>query len=421
MGAVAAAGVAAKLPIEQCAYAAGSDVIKVGVIGCGGRGTGAAINAAAADKGVRIVALGDIFADHVESARAQIQKAAPDQIAVDDAHCFAGFNAYKNVIASDAQVILIACASRFHPAYVKACIDAGKHVFVEKPHAIDPPGVRALAGYCEEAKAKNLIVASGLQMRHEPGVVECGNRILDGAVGDIVAMEVNFLRAPYVIREPRPEWSEIQFQFRNWYHFRWLSGDDVVQSLIHPIDICQRLMREEPPVMAHAMGGRAQLNDKKFGDVFDHTAVLYEYKNGVRLYGFVRTQYNCFNEYSVKVFGTKGRAFMIGQNYIEGATKWEYERKKGEAGGHQMEQNHLFAQLRAGKVFNNGLYMVRSTLAAILGQMAAYTGKRLLWTDAEKSNWAYEPAVADFNTEPPVKPNEKGIYPVPVPGETKLG
>jgi len=410
---------AASLAIGRSAYAAGGDTLKVGLIGCGDRGPSAAGQAMKADPGVKIVAIADIFEDNVRAARDRLKQSNPDQMAVDDAHCFAGFDGWKRVLDSGVDVVLIACASRFHPIYMKAFVEAGKHVFVEKPHAIDPVGIQTVIAACEEAKKKNLCVVSGLHLRYDPAVVETMKRVLDGAIGDIVAMEVNFMRAPYVVREHKPGWSEIEFQYRNWYHFRWLCGDDVLQSMIHPITVAAWAMREEPPVAAHALGGRSASFGKQYGDVFDHTAVVYEYAKGARMYGFVRTQNGCHGDTAVRLMGTKGRAYLVGRNVIEGETKWEYDGPKVPGGGHQMEQNQLFAALRAGKTINNGDYMVLTTQIAMLGQMAAYTGKRMSWSEVLKSNFAYEPKTCDFSTPPPVKPDEKGIYPVPIPGVTK--
>jgi predicted dehydrogenase len=412
---------AAALPIARSAHAAGSDTIKVGMIGCGDRGPSATGQAMKADPGVRIVAMADLFEDNVRAARDRLKQANPEQMAVDDAHCFAGFDGWKKILDTGIDVVLIACASRFHPIYMKAFLEAGKHVFVEKPHAIDPVGLQTVIAACEEAKKRSLCLVSGLHLRYDPPVVETMKRVQDGAIGDIVAMEVNFMRAPYVVRARQTGWSEIQYQYRNWYHFRWLSGDDVLQSMIHPITVASWAMHDEPPVAAHALGGRSASFGNQYGDVFDHTAVLFEYAKGARMYGFVRTQNGCHGDTAARLMGTKGRAYLVTRNAIEGETKWEYDGPKFPGGGHQMEQTQLFAALRAGKTINNGDYLVRTTQIAMLGQMAVYTGKRMTWNELLKSNFAYEPRTCDFTTQPPVVPDEKGWYPVPIPGVTKLG
>jgi predicted dehydrogenase len=408
---------AATLLISRSAHAAGDDTIKVGLIGCGSRGSGAANQAILADRGVRLVALADIFEDRVNVSRDLLKRAHPDQVTVDDGHCFVGFDAYQKVINSGVDVVLIACASRFHPSYVKACVEAGKHVFVEKPQAIDPPGVRMMLDATEEAEKKKLNLVAGLHLRYDPGIRETMARVFDGAIGRIVAIEANFMRNPYRIIERRPEWSEIEWQYRNWYHFRWLSGDDVVQSLVHTIDLGAWAMNEEPPVCAHALGGRSSCFGVQYGDGLDHAAVVYEYGNGVRMYGFNRTQYGCHASFSAKLLGSKGFCDVMGQR-ISGDTNWRYGGPRRD--GHQVEQEELLSAIRSGNVINNGLYMTRSTMLAVLGQMAVYTSKQITWRDALNSDFSYEPQQCDFSTQPPVKPDEKGIYPVPIPGITKL-
>ena len=233
-GATAAAAFGA-LSLARGVHAAGSDVIKVGLIGCGGRGSGAAANAMNAGKDVRLVAMADVFAERIEDSRPRLKKMYPDQMAVDDAHCFVGFDAYQQVIR-DVDVVVIACTSHFHPMYLKAAVEAGKHVFCEKPHGIDVPGTKVAMAACEEAKKQKLCVVSGLCWRYDWGVRETIRRIHDGAIGDIVALEATRVGGAYILRERKPEWNEMQNQLQNWYHFDWLSGNDPSQTLIHQID-----------------------------------------------------------------------------------------------------------------------------------------------------------------------------------------
>jgi predicted dehydrogenase len=375
------------------------------------------VQALGADRGARVIAMADVFADHVQQSRGQLKERKPDQVAVDDDHCFVGFDAFRKVIESGVDAVLIACASRFHPEYLRACVDAGKHVFVEKPHAIDPPGVHVVKAACEEAAKRNVCVVSGLQRRYEPKVRETMKRILDGAIGDIVAAEVSFMRPPYKVVERDPTWSEMEWQFKTWYHFNWLSGDDVPQSLIHTIDTATWALREEPPVTAHGLAGRSASIATIYGNVFDHHTVVYEYASGVRIYGLLRTQKNCHSEVAVKLFGTRGRAL---EGRIEGEKTWRYQGKG--PGGHQNEQTEFLAALRAGKTINDGDYMARSTMISLLGQLACYTGKKLTWEQINESSFSYPPKDGriDFTIEPPVKPGPHGIYSVPVPGKTEL-
>ena len=397
-------------PTVVCA--GGRDVVRVGLIGCGQRGTGAALQAIQADAGVRIVALADIFEDHVERARERLRRESPTQADVSKDRCFVGFDAYRGVIDSGVDVVLIACTSRFHPEYLRACVDAGKHVFVEKPHAIDPPGVHVVTAACAEARKKNVCVVSGLHRRYDRSVQETR-----GAIGAIVAMEVSFMRSPYRVIPRNPKWSEIEWQFRSWYHFRWLSGDDVVQSLIHTIDVATWAMGDRAPRDAHALAGRSASIGEEFGDVFDHSAVVYEYASGVKLYGFVRTQSGCHAEVGVQLIGTKGRAF---EGRIEGENPWRYEKPR--RGGHAQEQIDFFAALRAGKTINNESYMARSTMIALMGQAAAYTGKKVTWENINRSRFTYPPSSEEiqFRSVPPVSRDQDGVYPTAIPGITTM-
>jgi myo-inositol 2-dehydrogenase/D-chiro-inositol 1-dehydrogenase len=406
----------AALDLSPSLWAGAGDAIKVGMIGCGGRCTEAAMDALDADPGVRIVAMADLFADRLEASLEKIKAHSPECVAVDRDHRFVGFDGYRHVIESS-DVVLIACASKFHPLYLRAAVDAGKHVFVEKPHGIDPVGVRATQEACDLAKTKGLCVLSGLHNRYDPGVRETMKRIHDGAIGDIVSMEVNFLRAPYVLVDRQSGWSEMEYQCRNWYHFSWLSGDDVTQSLVHSVDKASWAMREESPVRAHGLAGRSASFGPIYGDVFDHHGVVYQYANGTRLYAFCRTQRECHEDVSDWIFGTKGRASLL--NYkIEGQSPWDYPGPF--LSPYKQEHKEFFAAIRSGKPINSGNYMAKSTMVAVLGQMVCYTGRQLGWKKAYDADFAFEPRQCDFNTEPPVKPGADGLYPVAVPGKTHL-
>ena len=408
------------LSIASSAYAAGSDIIRVGVIGCGGRGTAAAINAMNADKGVRIAAMGDLMLDRVQEKRNLLKVKRPDQVTVDLDHCFSGFDCYKKVIESS-DVVIIANAAKFHPMHMTAAIQAGKHVFVEKPHAIDPAGIKAVKAACELAKQKRLSVVSGLHSRYHPGYQETVKRIHDGAIGDIVSIEENFLRPPYVLYPRKPGLTEVEWQGSNQYHFHWLSGDDVPQSLVHNLDRASWALREQPPVKCHGMGGRSTLRGEIYGSVFDHHAVVYQYANGVRLYAFCRTIPECYNEVSSVILGTKGRCDIVKMK-IEGETNWLYQRSRDKNDAYDIEHEVLFSALRSGSLINNGDYMARSTLIGIMGQISCYTGKEVTWEQINASDFYFPPRPEDVrpDMEPPVKPDQDGIYPVYTPGVTKL-
>jgi len=243
---------------------------------------------------VKLVAMCDVFADRIETSLASITALCPDQVQVDEEHRFTEFDGYRHVIDS-CDVVLIACASKFHPMYAEAAIQAGKHVFVEKPHGIDPVGVRRMQAVADLAKEKGLSLVSGLHSRFHAGFRETVARIHDGAIGDVVAMQSMFLRGPYRLMDREPDLTETQYQFRNWYHFRWLSGDDVTQSLVHNVDRMSWIMREEMPTWCFGLGGRSSSFGEVYGDMFDHHTAVYEYANGARMYALCRTQVGCYN------------------------------------------------------------------------------------------------------------------------------
>jgi predicted dehydrogenase len=412
-----AATALAALDVGRFAHAAGSDTIKVGMIGCGGRNAGAIVQALNADKGARLVAMCDIFNDRIQEKLAAIRKAKPDQVLVDNDHCFTGFDGYKKVIeASD--VVLIANAAKFHPFHMMAAIQAGKHVFVEKPHGIDPAGIKVVRAACDLAKQKKLSIQSGLHSRHHTGYAETIQRIHDGQIGEVVAIEENFLRAPYGITERKPGLTELQWQCSTQYHFTWLSGDDVVQSLVHNFDRASWVMRGQPPVKCHGLGGRSTMVESVYGNVFDHHSVVYEFANGVRMYGFCRTTTGCYDESSSIILGSKGRASIL-RCEIRGEKPWRWQ---GQCDPYQIEHDKLFAAIRSGNPVNSGDYMADSTLIGIMGQISCYTGQEVTWEQITASDFAYSPKPEDCHDdmEPPTKPDATGSYPVYFPGRTRL-
>ena len=402
-------------------YAAGSDTIRVGVIGCGGRGEAAAMNAMNADKGIRIAAMGDIRLDRVQEKRSALRLKYPQQMAVDDDHCFKGFDAYKRVIESS-DVVIIANAAKFHPLHLKAAVEAGKHIFVEKPHAIDPYGIQMVRAACEAAAKKRLCVMSGLQSRYHPGYQETMKRVHDGTIGDIVAIQETWLRPPYVMYERAPGLTEVEYQASNQYHFHWLCGDDVPQTLIHNLDRSSWAMRNTAPVRAWGMGGRSTLHGEIYGDVFDHHSVVYEFASGVKIYAYCRTIDNCYNENSSLILGTKGRCDLL-RLRIQGETNWQHPPSPGRNNPYDLEHVALFEAIRSGKPVNCGDYMVRSTLITLMGQFSCYSGKQVNWDEISNSTYFHAPKPEDVRAdmEPPVRPGSDGSYPVFFkPGVSKL-
>ncbi len=416
--AVTAAAISS-LQVSRAAHAAGSDIIRIGMVGCGGRCPGAAINAMNVDKGTRLVAMCDIVPARVKAQRASLKQQKPEQVMVDDDHCFDGFDGYKKVIDS-CDVVLIANAAKFHPLHTIAAIQAGKHVFVEKPHGIDPHGIKVLLQAAELARQKGLCLKSGLHSRHDPRFQEAIQRIHDGQIGDIISIEENFLRSPYQLYQRQPGMNEVQYQCSNQYHFTWLSGDDVPQSLVHNMDRATWAMKEQTPVKCHGMGGRSTSIGEVYGNVFDHHGVVYEYANGVRVYAFCRTIDGCYGNADSIVLGSKGQCYVT-HGRIVGQHPWVY---KGAGGNpYDIEHDVLFKAIRSGTPVNNGDYMARSTLITIMGQLSCYTGEELTWDRVSKSDFYYAPKPEDcsFEMEPPVKPGPDKVYPVfATPGRTRL-
>jgi len=410
------------LSLARGAHAAGSDVIKVGLIGCGGRGTGAAANAMNAGPDVRVVAMADVFAERVEGARGQLSKRYPDQFAVDDAHAFVGFDAYQKVLQSGIDVAGSACPSHFHPVFLTAAIDAGKHVFVEKPTAVDPAGVRIALEASEEAKKKKLSIVSGCCWRYDAGVCETIQRIRDGAIGEVIAVHGIRMGGSYVLRPRQPEWNEMQYQFQNWYHFNWLSGSDPVQNLVHQIDNGSWVLGDAAPAKAWGLGGRQVCTDpNQYGDELDHHAIVYEYADGKRFFAHGRHIPGCYNQAAVIALGTKGRAFMPSRPYIEGENPWKFETPKKPVASTDREHQVLFEAIRTGKPVNNGPRMCHTTLLSIMGEMVCCTGQQMSWEQATTSRLNYALPRYGWDVEPPIKPGPDGHYPPILPGVTKLG
>ncbi len=413
---VAATGAAGL--IARSAHAAGNETIRIGLIGCGGRGTDAAAQSMQAGPYVKLVAMCDVFQDRLQNSLNTLQQRFPEQVKVDGDHCFVGLEGYGKVIES-ADLVLIACASKFHPMYSGAAIRAGKHVFVEKPHGIDPVGVRQMKQVCDLARTKGLNLVSGLHSRFDNGWEETVKRIHDGAIGDIVAMQCMFLRAPYAVVNRDSNLTELQYHFRNWYHFCWLSGDDVTQSLVHNIDRAAWILKEETPVSAFGLAGRSASFGEQYGDMFDHHTVVYEYASGVRVYALCRTQHKTHHNYNDIIMGTKGTC-NLGECRIQAEHGWRFEGKRINA--HAAEQKSLIRAIRNGEPINSGDYMCNSTMAAVLGQIVCYEGIPHTWQGAWKSDFSFGPLPekVTMDIEPPTRPDKTGNYPLPTPGVARM-
>ena len=398
------AGIATNLVVPKFAHGDGDNTgtIKVGLIGCGGRGSGAANNAIQADANCQLFALADVFEDRLQERRNLLAKGG-ERLAVADDMCFTGFDAYKHLLATDVDVVLLATPPHFRPEHFRACVEAGKHTFVEKPIAVDAPGVRSVIESSKLARKKNLSVVSGFMWRHDHGMVETHKRIMDGAIGDIVAIQADYPTGTLWHRGDDPAWSRMEYQMRNWYYYTWLSGDHNVEQHVHNLDLISWLLDDATPVRSFGVGGRQQRTDAKFGNIYDHHSVVYEFENGVRAFSSTRQQDGCssgFNGVDEYVMGTKGHA-LLQKGRIDGETPWRFRGAKPNA--HQLEHDKLFAGIRTGNLINEGVRMANSTMIAIMGRMCTYTGQTLSWDQCINSNERLGPDKYEWGDAPEAK------------------
>ena len=405
------------------AFAAGSDTIRVGLIGCGSRGTGAIRNCVDSSPNVEVVALGDLFGDHLDKCLEIIKtngekdwsSTAPwqhaGQVKVTPETCFTGFDAYQRVIASDVDLVILATPPHFRPVHLKAAIEAGKHVFMEKPVAVDPVGIRSVLASSALAQEKGLAIVAGTQRRHEPRYVEVIKRVRDGAIGDLVAGQCywnqGWVRQWGFWREPKPQWSAMETQCRNWYYYTWLSGDHIVEQHVHNIDVINWAMGTHP-VMALGMGGRQVRTEPEFGNIFDHFAVEFEYPNGARILSMARQIIGCSERIAERVVGTKGTAAA---GVIEGPNAYSYTGP--EANPYEQEHADLIKSIRDGRPLNEGKQVAESTMTAIMGRMSAYTGRAMKW------DWAIKSSKLDLSP-PGYELGDIPVRPVAIPGKTPL-
>jgi len=409
--------VAGGLALSQAGLFAGeNNLLKIGLIGCGGRGTGAAKNALKADSNVKLVAMADIFEDRLKESLAQLQRNREigGKVEVKPETCFTGFDGYKKVIDA-CDVVLLTTPPHFRPIHLKAAVEAGKHVFAEKPLAVDAPGVRSVIESAKKAQEKKLTLLVGYCYRWDFAKREVVKRIHDGAIGDVTAIHVNYLTGELWHRECDKPFDTMEYQMRNWYYFNWLSGDHIVEQHCHNHDKAAWVLKGEYPVAAYGTGGRQKRTDPMWGNIYDHHSVVYEYKSGVRVYSFCRQMSSktvrMFNETSDHIFGTKGSAELMPPHSItSGGKTWAYEGQESEM--YDQEHIEMFAGLRAGEPLNNGLEGAHSTLMSIMGRMATYTGMKITWQMALNSKEDLSPPKYEWGPLP--------YAPVAVPGVTKF-
>jgi predicted dehydrogenase len=408
----AAASIAATFPASFDVFAQGSDAFKVGVIGCGGRGTGAAIDCLMADPAVEIVALGDLVPDRVEGSLARLTKEFPTRVKVPAGNRFTGFDNYKGVLSvPGVNLIVTAAPPGFRPIHVKAAVEAGKHVFMEKPVAVDPLGIRSILATADLAARKKLALVAGTQRRHQQRYLEMMKRIQDGQIGEIVAAQVYWNQGDLWVKEHLPGMSEIEWQCRNWLYFTWTSGDHIVEQHVHNIDVANWAMGVMPKNVM-GMGGRQVRVGPQYGNIFDHFAVEFEYPNGVRVTSMCRQTKGCNDRVEERIVGTKGVAWSTSSaTRITGAAPWTFEGE--ETNPYVQEHIDLIASIRKGAPLNEGRQVAESTLCAIMGRMSAYTGRALSW------DWAMNTSTLDLSPEKyEFGPNP--VHPVAVPGTTPL-
>ena len=368
-------------------FAANSETLKVGLIGCGGRGTGAASQALNADKNVMLTAMGDIFDDRLQGSLKSLkaEEAIRSKISVTPETSFIGLDAYKKVLESGVDVVLLATPPGFRPFHLKAAIEAGKHVFCEKPMATDAPGVRSVMATVQMAKQKKLSVVAGFCWRYNSGERALMKRIHGGDIGEPMAVQTIYNTGSLWVHPRKPEWTDMQYQMRNWYYFTWLSGDHIGEQAVHSLDKMAWAMKDVPPLKCVAHGGRQARTGKDYGHIFDHFSVVYEYENGARGFHSCRQQAGCAQDNADHIIGTKGiaRIKAFGPLTITGATPWRFSGDRPNM--YQVEHDELFASIRNGQPLNDGDRMSSSTLIAVMGRMAAYTGQEITWDQALNS------------------------------------
>lgn len=404
--------------IPASVHASAGETIRLGLIGCGGRGTGAAVQAMTADDGVRLTAVCDVERATAEQAVALAAKQKPGQVSVTPDRIFSGFGDYRSVIA-ESDVVILATSPGFRPLHFEEAVRQGKHVFMEKPVATDVAGIQRVLAAAKVAREKNLKVGVGLQRRHEPTYADFVRRIQDGALGDIQYLRVFWNGSARAGKERLPGETELRYQIRNWYFFTWLSGDHNVEQHVHNLDVANWILGAHP-VRAQGMGGREVRNLTINGQIYDHHFVEYEYPDGTRLWSQSRQIPGCWRSVSEHVTGTRGEAHLEARRFeITGENAFAKGLRTGE-NGHQLEHYPLFEAIRKDLPYAEAEQGAEATMTAILGRMSNYSGQPVTWDEAMASGQRLVPdGLADFASEPPVRPGPDGRYPVAVPGVTK--
>ncbi len=428
----ATAGLAGSLAIARFAHGAGSDELRIGLVGCGGRGTGAANDALQSNGPIRLIAMADVFEDRLQRSLKSLETVEEirDRISVPEENRFIGFDAYQKLLATNIDIVLLTTPPAFRPLHYAAAIAAGKHVFMEKPCCLDGPGYRLLMETNKLADDKNLKVVVGLQRRHQASYVEGINRIHDGEVGDIILIRTYFnMPAGGPNYDRRPEgMTEMEWQIRRWNMFTWLSGDHIVEQAVHEIDIANWMKKDEPPVKANGLGGRQVRIGCGNGQIFDHHFVEYVYADGSRHFAQAKQQPGGWSHVSDNVHGTRGMLTVGSGPYGMGGSadysggEGRANRRRGMVSPYRQEHQDLVDAIRNGVPLNDGYHGAKSSMTAALGRMVTYSGEEITWEQATQSDLALAPGLEQYTLKsmPPVVPDTDGNYPIAVPGQTKV-
>jgi predicted dehydrogenase len=418
-----AGGVLAAPLLSRANFFSGSEnIIKIALIGCGGRGTGAAVQALSTKQNVQLVAMADAFKDRLDDSYKNIQDALEDKkgrVQVKEENKFTGLDGYKKAMAL-ADVVILTTPPGFRPIHFEEAVNQGKQIFMEKPVATDPAGIQRVLAAAEKAKAKKLNVVVGLQRRYQNSYRELIKRVHDGAIGEIVAAQAWWNNDGVWVHPRQPGWTEMEYQMRNWYYFVWLCGDHITEQHIHNLDVINWAM-DGYPVKAQGMGGREVRKGKDHGQIFDHHYVEFQYGDGALLNSQCRHQKGTMSKVDELLIGTKGKVFCDSARITDTKGKLIYQFDKStENQPYQTEHDELFAAIAKGEYkFWDAERGAKSTMTSILGRLATYSGQVVEWDKAIHSGMNIMPANYDFNAAPPVLPDADGNYPVAVPGVTQ--
>jgi len=404
----------------------GDATLRLALVGCGGRGTGAAHQALStarppAEGGaggpVKLVAMADAFPDRLESSLATLSETFGERVDVPPERRFVGFDAYERAIDCDVDVVVLTTPPGFRPLHFARAVEAGRHVFMEKPVAVDGPGIRQVLAAAERARAANLKVGVGLQRHHSRAYQETIQRLRDGAVGDVELLRVYWNSAGVWVNPRRPGQTEMEYQMRNWYYFNWLCGDHIVEQHIHNLDV-GNWVKGAPPVEAQGQGGRQVRTGPDHGEIFDHHMVEYTYADGSVMLSQCRHIEGAWSNVSEHAHGSEGRADVSGARIAaSGGWSWRYDGPRDDP--YQVEHDALFRAIREDRPHDEAARGAEATLTAILGRMATYSGQVVTWEQALASELALLPERYAWDARPPTVPDAEGRYPIPVPGVTR--